>query len=115
MKNLILTTILLSTLFTFSSCEQKKSELISTQSPDKKLEISIEAVTYSSFDPWVVSISVSQVGSTKQVARVTQEIVADAITENTVKFNWINNRFCQVIFHQANGSVIRVPVRIELQ
>ena len=59
MKILILRTILLITLFTFLSCEQKKSELISSVSPDEKLEISIDAITYSSFDPWVVSIRVS--------------------------------------------------------
>jgi len=114
MKNLILTTTSIIALLFFCSCEKKNSPLLISQSPDKKLEISVKATTYSVFDPWVVSISVNQVGNKNQIATVTQEVMAEAITNKSVKFNWVNDASCQVIFTQTDGTVIKVPVSVQL-
>jgi hypothetical protein len=114
MKSLFITITSIVTLLFFSSCEKKESKLIISQSPDNKLEISVSGVSYSSFDPWVVSISVNKVGDKEQIATVIQEIMAEEISKKSVNFDWMNNASCQIRFTQSDGSIIKVPVTVQL-
>jgi hypothetical protein len=114
MKNLILITASLFTLFFISACEKKSSEMLTSVSTDNTLEVTVQASRMMSLDPWVVVIAVKQVGSDKQIAEVTQEIMADEISAKNVTFNWNNNTSCLVSITQADGTITKIPVNVQL-
>ena len=114
MKNLILIAASLFTLCLFSSCEKKYSEPLTSTSADNKLEITVKASRLMSVDPWLVQIAVKEVGNEKQIAEVSQEIMADEISIKNVKFNWSSNTSCLLKITQADGTISQIPVTVEL-
>jgi len=114
MKNLITSAFIIMALSFLTSCSKKESEQIISQSPNQKIEILVKATTYSMFDPWSVSISVRQVGHERLVASVTQEIMSKEITQENVKFEWVNDTQCKLRITQTDGSIIKVPISVEL-
>lgn len=114
MKNLTLIAVSLFTILFFSSCEKKHSEPLTSLSADNKLEITIKASRLMSVDPWLVQIAVQQIGNDKQIAEVSQEIMADEISSNNVKFTWNSNTSCLIKITQADGTVSQIPVSVEL-
>jgi hypothetical protein len=101
--------------FILMSCEKKVSDTLSSQSPNEKFEISISASRYTSLDPWAVSITLNNLESKEKIATVSQEIQAEVIDTDNVKFNWVGDSSCELLFTQADGTVIKVPVRVEYQ
>ncbi len=111
MKKFSLITLVFVSQFILMSCEKKQSDIFTSQSPDEKLEISIQAERYTSLDPWTVSIVLYNSEST--IATAKQEITAESISPSNVKFNWSNDSSCNIKFTQTDGSIIRVPVTVE--
>ena len=115
MKKYSLITLVFISQFILMSCEQKVSENLVSQSPNEKLEISIVATRYTSLDPWAVSITLNNTETGEKIASVNQEIQAEKIDAENVTFNWVGETSCELLFTQADGSVIKVPVKIEYQ
>jgi len=113
MKKYSIITIVFISQLILMSCEKKTSQALVSQSPDQKLEISIQAERYTSLDPWMVSITLNQINPKERIATVSQEIMASKIDTENVSFNWVDNSSCQLTFTQTDGSVVNVPVRIE--
>jgi len=111
MKRYSLITLVFISQFIFTSCEKKQSNIITSQSADEKLKISIQAERYTSLDPWLVSIVLYDKDNT--IATAKQEIQAEEISERNVNFTWSNTSSCTIKFTQTDGSQIKVPVTVE--
>ncbi len=96
----------------FTSCEKIQSQPLVSQSPGGKLEITVSASRYSSLDPWVVAINISKTGEKKSDYTVTQEVMAESITDENVNFNWLKASKCNITITQADGDVVTIPVSV---
>ncbi len=99
MKNGII--IFFATVLLFA-CSAKKSEELSSKSPDGKAEVKISGTKNSFADPWQTTIKISGYGNNNEVQT---EIFAGNLDKETVSFNWESNNACKVVVKQQDNTV----------
>ena len=81
------------------SCSKKVSEMYN-QSPNKQTNITIRAIKEAMGEPWKVNLKV-EVATFKDSIGI--EIYNSIINDESVKFNWVSDSECNIIFEQTDG------------
>jgi hypothetical protein len=100
MKN-SLTLILIASVLALTSCQPKQVTLTNV-SPNKQVNITVKAQHKAALDPWTVELDVKAY-SFKE-GHLKFELQANDITDQSVKFNWQDDKTCLITFDQADGK-----------
>ncbi|HVD99371.1 MAG TPA: hypothetical protein VNB90_14275 [Cytophagaceae bacterium] len=99
--------ILLVTGFLFSCSGTKTQELIS-KSSDQKAQIKVSGFRAIAFDPFQATIIIDGFG---QSDTLVTEIYAKDLSNETVKFDWVDEANCTLSFVQQDDSKRTMQVR----
>ncbi len=90
-------------LLFLTSCGGKTETSLKKTSPNGKVNITIEAKRASAIESWKVDLKVKAY-SFKE-GKLSFEVYAKDLTDETVSFDWIDDSHCTIIFKQQDNTV----------
>ena len=85
-----------------ASCGHPTTASLSSQSPDGKNKISVNAKKQTSLDPFIVSLGAKS--GDIPYGSLQFEVAASTIDTTDVKFDWQDSQNCRITFIQTDGE-----------
>lgn len=95
-------------LLIFTSCQGKKSEVLTSESTDHELKLRVWGEQTFMFEPWTVYIATDY---QTEKDTVFTELHANDVDSASVSFEWQDHRYCIVNLKHQDGELSQVPIR----